>query len=86
MTSEDKQAQELIKASLTKDAPSYEELRLHARTETDDPYTGFMHYYLDQSKTFQTMTTKADLKVTMELALIDQERESKNISPFEYGQ
>ena len=80
MTSEDKQAQELIKASLTKDAPSYEELRLHARTEHDDAYTGFMHYYLEHSKTYRTMTTTADLKVTIELALIDKERESKNIS------
>ena len=82
MTSEDKQAQELIKASLTKDAPSYEELRLHARTETDDPYTGFMHYYLDHSKTCRTMTTIADLKITIKLALIDKEGDSKNISPI----
>ena len=80
MTSEEKKAQELIKASLSKDAPSHEELRLHARTEHDDRYTGFMHYYLDQSKTYRTMTTTADLKVTKELALIDQERESNNKS------
>ena len=72
MTTEEKKAQQLIRQHLSKDAPSYKELIQYARTACDDPLVGYTHYYLDHSKDERTMSSSADPKVTMELALIDQ--------------
>ena len=72
MTSEEKRAQQLIKRYLSKDAPSYNELIQNVNTTCDGACVGYMHYYLDYSSSAQTMSTSADYKVTMELALIDQ--------------
>ena len=84
MTTEEKKAQQLIKQHLSKDAPSYQELIQHARTTVDDPYFGYMHFYLDHSKNYQTMSSTADPKVTMELARIDQVENSKKMNSSWY--
>ena len=68
----EQEAQQLIKQHLSIDAPSYHELiQCH--------FTGFMHYYLQQSTNFQTMSTTADFDVTMKLATIDQPGVNKKL-------
>ena len=68
----ERQAQKLIKQHLSKDAPSYKEL-----TSSKNQLTGFMNYYLKQSRTDETMSSSADYFVMMRLAQTDQLRDSK---------
>ena len=71
MIAEEKQAKALIKKHLGRDAPSYQEL-----TSYENPYTGFMDFYLEHSRNDEKMTTSADYDVTMTLAEIDQSRDN----------
>ena len=83
MIAEEKQAKDLIKKHLGRDAPSYQELKsLKKSSELKNPYTGFMAYYLYNSKNDEKMTTSADYDVTMTLAKCDQPRDYKNLNNF----
>ena len=74
MTTLEQEAQQLIKQHLSKDAPSYQKLRSYK-----NPYYGFVEYYLQFSRNFQTMSTTADYDVTMKLASIDQPGVNKKL-------
>ena len=70
MKAEEKEAKELIKQHVSKDAPSYQNL-------SQGNFYGFMGYYLSHSKNNQTMSTTADHDVTIKLAKIDKLRDDK---------
>ena len=75
MIAEEKQAKDLIKKHLGRDAPSYQGL-------IQNDWYGFMAYYLYNSKKDEKMTTSADYDVTMTLAKCDQPRDYKNLNYF----
>ena len=62
----EQRAQEIIKQELSKNAPSYEEVK------NKHGFTGFMQCYLRHSKNNQKMSTRVDFNVMLELASIDQ--------------
>ena len=68
----EKRAQEIIKQHLSIDVRSYEELKSFRAT-------GYMEHYLGLSKNDQTMLSTADYNVMLELASIDQFRDSNTI-------
>ena len=72
MTTLEDQAKQLIKRHLPLDVPAYQEL-------TQSRYTGFMEYYLQYSRSYQTLSTFAFYDLTMKLAQIDQQRDNKTI-------
>ena len=57
MATLEQRAQQIIKRHLSRDVPSYEEFKNKLG------WTGFMHYYLQNSKNKQTMSTTADYNV-----------------------
>ena len=69
----EQRAQEIIKQELSKNAPSYEEVK------NKYDYTGFMEYYLRHSTNYQKMSTSADFNVMLDLACIDQFRNQNTI-------
>ena len=69
MATLEQRAQQIIKQHLALNAPSYEELKNKLG------WTGFMHYYLQHSINYQTMSSTADYNVMLELASIDKFRD-----------
>ena len=72
MSAIEQQAQQIIRQSTSLDAPSYQQL-------IQEGFYGYMHFYLIKSRNDETMSTTADFDVTMQLAQIDQFRESRII-------
>ena len=68
----EQRAQEIIKQHLSKNAPSYEEIKSLGAT-------GFMNVYLGFSRDNRTMSSVADYNIMLELASIDQFRDHKNV-------
>ena len=66
------QARQIIKQRMSIDAPSYQELIQRG-------FYGYTSFYLFYSRNDQTMSTTADSKVAMQLAQIDQCRESHTV-------
>ena len=64
----EQRAQEIIKQHLSKNAPSYEEVKSVG-------FTGYMDVYLRYSGNDQTMSSAAEYNVMLELASIDQFRD-----------
>ena len=69
----EQRAQEIIKQHLSKNAPSYEDVK------NKHGFTGYMDVYLQHSKNDQTMSSAADYNVMLELASIDQFRDHNTI-------
>ena len=80
MIAEEKQAKELIKKHLGRDAPSHQELTSYVNI-----FYGFMHYYLLHSKNQEKMTTSADYNITVTLARYDQPRDNKKTVYFTFN-
>ena len=72
MSAIEQQAQQIIRQSTSLDAPSYQQL-------IQQGSYGYMNGYLYHSRNDETMSTTADFGVTMQLARIDQFRESRII-------
>ena len=66
----DQRAQQIIKQRMSIDAPSYQQLIKRG-------FYGYTSFYLFYSRNDQIMSSSADFKVAMQLARIDQFRESK---------
>ena len=73
MSAIEQQAQQIIRRSTSLDAPSYQQLI------QEGLFYGYMGFYLFKSRNDETMSTTADFDVTMQLAQIDQFRESRII-------
>ena len=65
----EQRAQEIIKQHLSKNAPSYIDVKNKLE------YTGYMEVYLRYSKNNKTMSSAADYNVMLELASIDKFRD-----------
>ena len=64
----EQRAQEIIEQHLSKNAPSYEDVK------NKHGYTGYMNVYLSFSKNNQTMSSAAEYNIMLELASIDKSR------------
>ena len=70
MATLERRAQQIIKQHLSRNAPSYEEVK------NKHDYTGFTEAYLRHSKNNQTMSTTADYNVMLKLASVDKLRDN----------
>ena len=62
----EKESQETIKCELSRHAPPYETIRSY-----ENPYNGFLDYYLRNTKNDETMTTTAKLDIVQALSKND---------------
>ena len=65
-------SQKIIKRELSRDAPSYETIRSY-----ENPFTGFLNYYLQHTKNDKTLTTTAKSDIVKTLGENDLLRDLK---------
>ena len=66
LTDIEKESKELIKRELSHDGPSYETLRSY-----ENPYTGFLQYYLRHTSNDEKLTTIAKSEIVKTLSVND---------------